>query len=315
LGKFLQVDPMADKYGSLTTYNYAGNNPVIFNDPNGDDFWDDIMQLPSGSTWENPDKEEQDYQPGVSPFGWMQEANARADAMFDAMNGVYNPLWNQMQYGAPAPRIGAGGGQWVKVTTDIYNKMSITGTDIVLGYEFSHTEISYRYEENAAPAESGIITITVTSEITGEALLRAYPDRVRDEQGRTVAYKVPLYKVVVSDGKYAVNFKAIRYGVERHGNGTPKITGINSGSYIGEWGDYLGGIHVDGAGNGGVWIHKGPADGYLGAAIDCVEIYGGQWEAFRQTIEIYGGGSQTTVGKTIVIIFQPATPPPLVVDN
>jgi hypothetical protein len=108
LGKFLQVDPMADKYGSLTTYNYAGNNPVIFNDPNGDDFWDDIMQLPSGSTWENPDKEEQDYQPGVSPFGWMQEANARADAMFDAMNGVYNPLWNQMQYGAPAPRIGAG---------------------------------------------------------------------------------------------------------------------------------------------------------------------------------------------------------------
>jgi hypothetical protein len=138
---------MADKYGSLTTYNYAGNNPVIFNDPNGDDFWDDIMNMPSGSTWENPDKEEQDYQPGFNPFGDAQAAMDRADAMADAMNGVYNPLWQQMTYGTPAPRIGAGGGQWVKVTTDIYNKMSIRGTDIVLGYEFSHTEISYRYEE------------------------------------------------------------------------------------------------------------------------------------------------------------------------
>jgi RHS repeat-associated protein len=37
LGKFLQVDPMADKYASATTYNYAFNNPVVMNDPMGDD--------------------------------------------------------------------------------------------------------------------------------------------------------------------------------------------------------------------------------------------------------------------------------------
>jgi RHS repeat-associated protein len=37
LGKFLQVDPKADKYGSVSTYNYAFNDPVSMNDPLGDD--------------------------------------------------------------------------------------------------------------------------------------------------------------------------------------------------------------------------------------------------------------------------------------
>ena len=36
LGRFGQVDPLADKYGSHTPYNYAFNDPVYFNDPSGD---------------------------------------------------------------------------------------------------------------------------------------------------------------------------------------------------------------------------------------------------------------------------------------
>ena len=35
LGRFHQVDPMADSYGSLTPYNFANNDPVYFNDPIG----------------------------------------------------------------------------------------------------------------------------------------------------------------------------------------------------------------------------------------------------------------------------------------
>ena len=35
LGRFGQVDPLADKYGSHTPYNYAFNDPVFFNDPSG----------------------------------------------------------------------------------------------------------------------------------------------------------------------------------------------------------------------------------------------------------------------------------------
>ncbi len=35
LGRFHQVDPMADSYGSFSTYHYAGNNPINMNDPTG----------------------------------------------------------------------------------------------------------------------------------------------------------------------------------------------------------------------------------------------------------------------------------------
>jgi hypothetical protein len=121
LGKFLQVDPMADKYGSLTPYNYAGNNPVIFNDPMGDDFWDDIVNDPDGH-WENPDKEEQDYQPGVSVFSGIWAFMDRADAMSDALMGVYNPLWNSEQYGsAGGSIIGGGRGRWEIIYKDWWN--------------------------------------------------------------------------------------------------------------------------------------------------------------------------------------------------
>jgi len=40
LGRMNAVDPMADKYSELTPYNYAGNDPIMFNDPMGDDFND-----------------------------------------------------------------------------------------------------------------------------------------------------------------------------------------------------------------------------------------------------------------------------------
>jgi RHS repeat-associated protein len=36
LGRLHQVDPMAEKFRSLTTYNYSFNSPVMYNDPQGD---------------------------------------------------------------------------------------------------------------------------------------------------------------------------------------------------------------------------------------------------------------------------------------
>jgi hypothetical protein len=36
LGRFVAVDPLAEAAESLTGYNYSANNPVMFNDPMGD---------------------------------------------------------------------------------------------------------------------------------------------------------------------------------------------------------------------------------------------------------------------------------------
>jgi len=41
LGRFHQMDPMMDKYGSFSPYNYGSNNPILFNDPLGADDDDD----------------------------------------------------------------------------------------------------------------------------------------------------------------------------------------------------------------------------------------------------------------------------------
>ena len=38
IGRWLQVDPAAEKYPGMNPYNSMGNNPMSFNDPQGDDF-------------------------------------------------------------------------------------------------------------------------------------------------------------------------------------------------------------------------------------------------------------------------------------
>jgi hypothetical protein len=44
----MQVDPLASEYGSKSSYNYALNNPVLFNDPMGDKV---ISELPDFVDW------------------------------------------------------------------------------------------------------------------------------------------------------------------------------------------------------------------------------------------------------------------------
>jgi len=38
IGRWLQIDPVAEKYAGMNPYNSMGNNPVSFSDPQGDDF-------------------------------------------------------------------------------------------------------------------------------------------------------------------------------------------------------------------------------------------------------------------------------------
>lgn len=41
LGRFMQIDPMAGKYFSSSPYNYVDGNPIVRNDPNGEDWFRD----------------------------------------------------------------------------------------------------------------------------------------------------------------------------------------------------------------------------------------------------------------------------------
>jgi hypothetical protein len=48
LGRMTQMDPMSDKYSSLTPYNYSFNNPILFSDRNGADplsSWDEVWRI------------------------------------------------------------------------------------------------------------------------------------------------------------------------------------------------------------------------------------------------------------------------------
>jgi hypothetical protein len=126
------------------------------------------------------------------------------------------------------------------------------------------------------------IDITVTNTITGYTTVKGYPNQVLDADGNKVLYTVPLYKVIVSgleDGKkVSQTFNAIRFGVyNKTGGKAPFVTGVNSGTYNATWGTMskLGeALYLEGAGNGNVWLHVGPVDGYTPGANRCVEIFG-----------------------------------------
>jgi RHS repeat-associated protein len=79
LGKFLQVDPMADKFASISTYNYGLNNPILFNDPAGAEV--------------NPGR-------GYASF--------RDRGYDDASTGMYGDNWNYLTYGGGFEMYGVG---------------------------------------------------------------------------------------------------------------------------------------------------------------------------------------------------------------
>jgi RHS repeat-associated protein len=115
LGKFLQTDPMADKYGSWTPYNYAFNDPVYWNDPMGDDASD----ASHGFNW---------YDVGV-----------RYPEYMDASVGTYGYSWNLATYGSAG---GAGGGAFGMYGVGAWKGPTMQQMQIVSGLRKAGINIS-----------------------------------------------------------------------------------------------------------------------------------------------------------------------------
>jgi RHS repeat-associated protein len=86
LGRFFQIDPLADKFHSMTTYQYAGDNPVLSNDPTGSSF-----------------------QPNVSHGQGTDNSLAETQAIAAAMDQD-DANWGEYSYGGGSGGGGGGGG-------------------------------------------------------------------------------------------------------------------------------------------------------------------------------------------------------------
>jgi len=115
IGRMMQVDPMSDRYSSLSPYNYAFNNPVFLNDPGGASPYDDGFETGRnygtlGAT-ENimPNTSLDDFVRNVrnSPYGgtwsssgssYLFQSSEQAFAYGAAYND-YHDSWANTEYG------------------------------------------------------------------------------------------------------------------------------------------------------------------------------------------------------------------------
>jgi RHS repeat-associated protein len=80
LGRMNGVDPLADKYASYTPYNFAFNNPIMFNDPSGAD----NVYIGEGS---------------LDVTGWNGSVQELVDHIMNDSGIQYGYSWNQYEGG------------------------------------------------------------------------------------------------------------------------------------------------------------------------------------------------------------------------
>ena len=139
LGRFNQIDPLASSFGNWTPYNYAFNDPVAFNDPNGDfprhgnSWFDDGVNYANMSPYESLSGASSTYtQFGGNGMNWSGHGTTGSVA------AMASDVWNST---------GEFGGQRNYVTGEFRNfesdREAADAAIIYLNYTngWSHTEI------------------------------------------------------------------------------------------------------------------------------------------------------------------------------
>ncbi|MEQ8359414.1 MAG: DUF6443 domain-containing protein [Cytophagales bacterium] len=86
LGRFAQVDPLADMFGSLSPYHYADNSPIVYNDPDG--------LKKTKKEKEHKTAESAPGQGGKDNDGGMDLADIINAAIASALNKQYGGSWD-----------------------------------------------------------------------------------------------------------------------------------------------------------------------------------------------------------------------------
>jgi RHS repeat-associated protein len=117
LGRLNQIDPKADKYASLSPYSYAGNDPVLNNDPFGDDWLDDLNAAQwAGEPYMGPANDGGGYDASTAGYGFISSSDAAVASAYGmssdnaarfASLADYGASWN-FGYTDYGPAIAAG---------------------------------------------------------------------------------------------------------------------------------------------------------------------------------------------------------------
>jgi RHS repeat-associated protein len=129
LGRMSQVDPMSDKYGGLSPYNFSFNDPVYWNDPMGADPEYESYGGGGCGCWK--DKGAQDY------GGEARGANLYSRAAFDQETYGSSDMFGSafVKYGP-----GDGGALWLSSESTFERLSARQGMRKALDYAFSSGE-------------------------------------------------------------------------------------------------------------------------------------------------------------------------------
>jgi|GEM_PF-5689280 len=319
LARMNQVDPMADKYSSHSPYNYAFNSPIVFNDPNGADpphkIGDDSgtgpnhgSPIPYNASLQSLEATGNSFYQDFITGGADINYSSSGQYSSNGAGGIYLDSNNNGIQDAGESNVSG----WVSLTTFYVTGYFDNGKLIE---ERSH---QYSFETNDVYlqdlTQDDGVTINVTNRQNGYAYVRGYPNRTYDN-GKTIAYKVPLYDVDVTYDGVTTTFQAIRFAVQTRGS-SPMMQGVQSGEYDVTFDpnyhpDFGGSWHVDGALNGGVFFHNGPPQlNWVGAGEGCIQVFGPNcWTDFNGLLNQYAPpGSGVSVRAT----FEYAPLPPVV---
>ncbi|MCK0115027.1 hypothetical protein MWU32_03405 [Gelidibacter sp. F63206] len=122
LGRWMNIDPLADKYRDFTPYNYTANNPILYMDPDGRDI------IISGNTKDAMFKLAQIAATRTGSTRINRLINSRSnytmESVFWSSNSSYDPQKNNIKYPSSVWRYSIDGGA--------------PGASYVAGHEITH---------------------------------------------------------------------------------------------------------------------------------------------------------------------------------